>query len=111
MASESGNDREIPKTSVATPNPATAQQHRPTRVAALAAECSECRRHDHRAERVGRVQPSEATRPDAEDVLGVDGEQRCRTAEQHGEQVERDRREDERGVGDETNAGCEGGRG
>ena len=51
-----------------------------------------------------RSTPSPAG-PGVQDVAGIDRQQRRGAAEQHGEQVERDRAEDRRIVADEADAG------
>ena len=53
-------------------------------------------RHADGARRRHAAQQAEAPRPDLQDVARVDRQQRHRAAEQHGEEVERDRAEDDR---------------
>ena len=56
----------------------------------------EVQRDDARADAGGRAQPAESDRAHAEAVLGDRGEQRHRAAEEHREQVERDRAQEDR---------------
>ena len=62
-------------------------------------------RRDERADRRRRAEEPEPGRADLEDVLREDRQQRDRAAEEHGEEVERDRAEQDVRSPDETNAG------
>ncbi len=65
-------------------------------------------RHDERADAGRGAQEAEPPRPDDEDVAGVGRQQRRRTAEQNGEEIERDRAEDDLLVPDIAEAGDDG---
>ena len=62
-------------------------------------------RHQHRADRRRGAQPAEPLRPDLQDVLGEDRQQRRRPAEQHREEVEGDRRQVDAAAAHEAEAG------
>ena len=92
-ASESANDDDSAKTIVAPPNAATAANivradAPPQRVP------REIQRRRERADSGRAAQHAEPGRPDVQDVLGVDRQERRRAAQQHGEQIERDGAED-----------------
>src|SRR5206468_1768255 len=63
--------------------------------------------HGDRAERLRAAQPAETAGADVQDLLGVNREERRRAAEQHREEIERDRGEDDLRVAHETEAGEE----
>ena len=67
-------------------------------------EANDQRRGDQRPDGGRRAQQAEAGRPHVEDVLREDREQRDGTAQQHGEEVERDRAEQDVRPPDEPNA-------
>ena len=86
---------------VATPKPATASSSvRPARW-----KGGRCARviaiSSAPIEGAARIKPK-PFRPDLEDIGGIDGQQRHRAAEQHGEHIQRDRGQDHFGVADET---------
>ena len=60
-------------------------------------------RRDERADSGGGAQETETRRPDLEDVLREDREQRDGSAEQHGEEIERDGAEQDVRAPDEPN--------
>ena len=62
-------------------------------------------RREERADRRRRAQEPETGRPDLEDVLREDRQQRDGAAEEHGEEIERDRAEEDVRPTDEANAG------
>ncbi len=62
-------------------------------------------RGDERADRRRSAQEPETGRPDLEDVLREDRQQRDRAAEEDGEEIERDRAEQHLRPPDETDAG------
>ena len=62
-------------------------------------------RHGERADRRGRAQQAEAPGTGMQDVAGEDRQQRRGAAEQHREQIERDRAEHHRPAADEGDAG------
>ena len=89
-ASDSANEVDRPKTSVARPNTAIAAEQ----LGAGVARDRPARQHDRhrqRAQRRRAAQQAQAPGADVQDVLGEDRQQRHRAAEQHREQVERDR--------------------
>ena len=105
-ASESANERESPKTTMLAPKtPTTTSSVRP------ASRCSGRRdQHDpgdERADRRRAPQHSEPDRPDLEDVAREERQQRNGAAEEHGDEVERDRAQQDRRAAHEPEAGEE----
>ena len=62
-------------------------------------------RHEQRPHGGRRAEPAQPGRTHVQDVLGVHRKERHRAADQHGEQVERDRGEEDRGAPDEVEPG------
>ena len=90
-----------PSTIVPTPNTADGDEQHAPDVAGDRAP-GERDRRDRAADAAGGPQPAQPDGADAEPLLGDGGQQRDRAAEQHGEQVERDRAEQHGLVADEA---------
>ena len=102
--SESTNQCERPNTTMLTPNSGDDAQQRPPRVVAQRPPDEEDP-GEERADGGSAAQDAEALRADVEDRAREHRQQRDGAAEQHGEQVERDRAQDHRRVADEADAG------
>ena len=103
QTSDSANDRDRPKPIVARPKPATHQQQDAAGTLPRL-EARRDQRHRQRAEPGRGAQPAEPGGADLQDVLREDRQQRDRAAEQHREQIERDRRQEQRVGADEPEA-------
>jgi hypothetical protein len=101
-ASENQNEVDRPKAMVATPNTHGGEHHAPTlRSTANRASHSDI----SSAPTAGPNAAGPGPRAGQQDVLGEHRQQRGGAAQQHGEQVQRDRPEDVRAAADEADAG------
>ena len=97
-----------PKPMVASAEHRHRLEHAPAR-AAIERAVGQEQRHQHRPRGRHAAQQAQAPGADHQDVAGVDRQERGGAAEQHREQVERDRPQDRRARADEQDAGDEAG--
>ncbi len=96
--------RERPKTIMQTPNPATTTNNFGPACLWIGYRAMN-RRAQERAHRGSRAEEAEPRRADLEDVLREDRQKRHRAAEQHREEIERDRAEENVRPPDQSHAG------
>ena len=102
-AQESGNDFESPKTIIASAEDRHDKEQRPAGVAADRPSREDDAGNES-SDRRRAAEDAEPDRPGVEDVLCEEGQEGHCAAEEHGEEVERDRTEEDRCAPDEARA-------